>query len=156
MKKLIGAALLAAFACGCVTNFRNDGGDDSLRPRIVRDAAYEKYEISDKPVTYTEQRVGIFPFYRFNWFTVGGTSKHLADDVDDKGYLQETIVLAKSGAYAAACDQAGCDSLVGTRYEVEYKWYFFWNEASVKVTGYPAKLTGIEFKPATLFCPCKQ
>jgi hypothetical protein len=34
------------------------------------------------------------------------------------------------------------------RYDIVYKWYYLWNEASVTVTGYPAKLTGVEFRPA--------
>lgn len=50
--------------------------------------------------------------------------------------------------FAGACERAKCDTLVGARYTVEYKWYYLWNEASVTVTGYPAKLTGVEFRPA--------
>lgn len=148
MKKLMTVALLGALATGCITNFKNDGGDANLRPTIVRDIAYEKYDISDKTVTFTEQKVGILPFGIMNLFTVGGVAKHLADDVDNSVYLQETIRLAKNGAFAGACERAGCDTLVGTRYEIVYKWYYLWNEASVTVTGYPAKLTGVEFRPA--------
>ena len=148
MKKLMTVALLGALATGCITNFKNDGGDANLRPTIVRDIAYEKYDISDKTVTFTEQKVGILPFGIMNLFTVGGVAKHLADDVDNSVYLQETIRLAKNGVFAGACERAGCDTLVGTRYEIVYKWYYLWNEASVTVTGYPAKLTGVEFRPA--------
>jgi hypothetical protein len=148
MKKLMTVVLLGSLATGCITNFKNDGGDANLRPAIVRDIAYEKYDISDKTVTFTEQKVGILPFGMMNFFTVGGVAKHLADDVDNDVYLQETIRLAKNGAFAGACERAGCDTLVGTRYEVVYKWYYLWNEASVTVTGYPAKLTGVEFRPA--------
>ena len=61
---------------------------------------------------------------------------------------------AKNGAYALACEKAGCDTLVGTRYDVVYKWYYLWNEATVSVTGYPAKLTGVEFHKANLNCCC--
>lgn len=148
MKKLMMSVFLGAMSAGCITNFKNDGGDTNLRPTIVRDIAYEKYDISDKPVTFTEQKVGILPAGAWNWFTVGGVAKHLADDVDNSPYLQETIRLAKNGAFAGACELAGCDTLVGTRYEIVYKWYYLWNEASVTVTGYPAKLTGVEFRPA--------
>ena len=148
MKKLMMAALLGVMASGCITNYKNDGGDANLRPTIVRDIAYEKYDISDKAVTFTEQKVGILPFGYRNWFTVGGVAKHLADDVDNDFFLQETIRMAKNGAFAGACERAGCDTLVGTRYDVTYKWYYLWNEAAVTVTGYPAKLTGVEFRPA--------
>ncbi|MBR1921859.1 MAG: hypothetical protein IJ829_07670 [Kiritimatiellae bacterium] len=154
MNKLTAGALLAALACGCVTNIKNDGGDADLKPAVLKDIAYEKYDISDQPVTASDQRVGILPFFCGNMLTVGGMSGHLADDIEHKRWEQESIALAKSGAYALACEKAGCDSLVGARYDVVYKWYYLWNEATVTVTGYPAKLTGVEFLKAPVNCPC--
>lgn len=156
MKKLMAAATMVALASGCVTNFRNDGGDADLKPAIVRDVAYEKYDISDKAVTATEQKIGILPGVWGNCFTVGGIAKHYADNVEHWKDVKETIMLAKNGAYALACEKAGCDSLVGTRYDVVYKWYYLWNEATVTVTGYPAKLTGVEFRKANLDCCTKK
>ncbi len=148
MKKMMLLAAAATLLTGCVTNFKNDGGNADLKPKIVRDIAYEKYEISSSTVSASDQIVGILPIGTWNMFTVGGMATHLADDIKDLGYQQESIRKAKSGAYAIACEKAGCDSLVGTRYEVTYKWYYFWNEATVTVTGYPAKLTGVEFRKA--------
>ncbi len=148
MKRVMMAVAAVALVSGCVTNCKNDGGDADLKPKIVRDIAYEKYDIATTPVSASEQVVGIVPVGQWNWFTVGGMSQHLADDVVHMGYPQASILRAKSGAYALACEKAGCDSLVGTRYEVTYKWFFFWNEATVTVTGYPAKLTGVEFRKA--------
>ena len=150
MKKLMAVVVLSAAAAGCVTNYRNDGGDSNLKPEIVRDRVYEKYDISEKTVTATEQNIGILPFGMGNVFNVGGMAKHYADNVEKMGWAQESIMRAKNGAYALACEQSGCDAIVGTRYNVVYKWYFFWNEATVTVTGYPAKLTGIEFHKAKL------
>ena len=37
MKKLMVIAAIAALATGCVTNYRNDGGNADLKPTIVRD-----------------------------------------------------------------------------------------------------------------------
>ena len=151
MKKLIVVGALVALASGCVTNYRNDGGDADLKPEIVRDRVYEKYDISEKAITATEQNIGILPLWTgANLFNVGGMAKHYADNVEKMGYAQESIMRAKNGAYALACENAGCDSLVGTRYDVVYKWYYLWNEATVTVTGYPAKLTGVEFRKADL------
>ena len=150
MKKLLIVSALAALAAGCVTNYRNDGGDSDLKPEIVRDRVYEKYDISQKTVTATEQNIGLFPFGTINMFNLGGMAKHYADNVEKQGFAQESILRAKSGAYALACEQSGCDTLVGVRYDVVYKWYYFWNEATVTVTGYPAKLTGVEFRKAKL------
>lgn len=148
MKKLLIVASLAAIATGCVTNYRNDGGDADLKPEIVRDIAYEKYDISEKTVSATEQNIGILPFGTWNFLNLGGMAKHYADNVEKQGFAQESIMRAKNGAYALACENTGCDSLVGTRYDVVYKWYCLWNEATVTVTGYPAKLTGVEFRKA--------
>ena len=148
MNKLMIVATLAAMAAGCVTNHKNDGGDADLKPQIVRDIAYEKYDISEQPITAVDQKVGIFPFGMSNFLTVGGLANHLADNVEVDQWTQESIRYAQNGAYASACEKAGCDSLVGTRYDVVYKWYFLWNTANVTVTGYPAKLTGVEFRPA--------
>ena len=98
-----------------------------------------------------EQNIGIIPLWTGNnLFNLGGMAKHYADNVEKQGFAQESIMRAKNGAYALACEQSGCDSLVGTHYDVVYKWYFLWNEAAVTVTGYPAKLTGVEFHKAKL------
>lgn len=152
MKKLMIVAVLGAIASGCVSNYKNDGGDADLRPTIVRDVAYEKYDISNKTVTSTDQRIGIsVPFvsaFTGKKIIVGGLAGHFADNVDQGWSPYETARMAKNGAYAAACEAAKCDSLVGTRYDVKYTNYFLWDEATVTVVGYPAKLTGVEFRPA--------
>ena len=151
MKKLLAVSAFAALAAGCVTNYRNDGGDSDLKPEIVRDRVYEKYDISEKTVTATEQNIGIIPLWTGNnLFNLGGMAKHYADNVEKQGYAQQSIMRAKNGAYALACEQSGCDSLVGVRYDVVYKMYYIWNEATVTVTGYPAKLTGVEFRKAKI------
>ena len=154
MKKLIiGIGLVAVFA-GCKTNvYKNDGGDADLRPTIIRDVAYEKYDIKSTPVESVDNRIGIVPFW-FGGIVVGGLAGHFADNVDQGFAAQKSTRYAKNGAYAAACEAANCDSLVGTRYVVEYTNYFFWDEARVTVKGYPAKLTGVEFHKANLDCCC--
>ena len=150
MKKLMVVALLGAIASGCVSKFKNDGGDADLRPAIVRDIAYEKYDISNKTVSSTDHRIGLgLPFFETR-IVVGGLAGHFADNVDQGWSKYQTARMAKNGAYAAACEAAKCDSLVGTRYDVKYTNYFLWDEATVTVVGYPAKLTGVEFRPASV------
>ena len=159
MKKMMLGIALAAVATGCVSKYRNDGGDANLRPTIVRDVAYEKYDISDRAVSSVDQRIGIaIPV--LSLFTgriiVGGLAGHFADNVDQGWAPYETAMWAKNGAYAAACEKEGCDSIVGARYDVEYINYFFWDQAKVTITGYPAKFTGIEFHKANPDkCCCK-
>jgi len=153
MKKLMFAAMIGAIATGCVSKYKNDGGDADLRPTIVRDIAYEKYDISNKTVSSTDQRIGIaIPIYSVfcGKIIVGGIAGHFADNVDQGWSPYETARMAKNGAYAAACEAARCDSLVGTRYDVKYTNYFLWDEATVTISGYPAKLTGVEFRPAPI------
>ena len=77
MHKLTTIALLAMTATGCITNIRNDGGEADLKPAILRDVAYEKYDISSSSVSATDQRIGILPLYRNNMFTVGGMATKL-------------------------------------------------------------------------------
>ena len=156
MKKLMMVMCVAAVAAGCKTQvYKNDGGDADLRPTIVRDIAYEKYDVQSTPVESSDIRVGIFPGF-FGGITVGGIASHFADNVDQGYAAQKTTRAAKNGAYAAACEAAKCDSLVGTRYEVKYNFYFLWDKAQVTVKGYPAKLTGVEFRKANFECPCKK
>ena len=85
MKKMMLGIALVAVATGCVSKYRNDGGDANLRPTIVRDVAYEKYDISDRAVSSVDQRIGIaIPV--LSLFTgriiVGGLAGHFADNVD--------------------------------------------------------------------------
>ena len=145
MKKLIMGIGLVALAAGCQSVYKNDGGDANLRPEIVRDVAYEKYDIKSTPVESIDNRIGLFGI-----LILGGIANHYADNAP-AGYFDEKVVaVAKNGAYAAACEAAKCDTLVGTRYTIDYHNYLLWNEATVKVVGYPAKLTGVEFRKAKI------
>ena len=143
MKKLIMGIALVALAAGCNSVYKNDGGDADLRPTIIRDVAYEKYDIKSTQVDSVDNRVGIFGF-----LVLGGIAGHYADNAPSGWFDNRTVAAAKNGAYAAACEAAGCDTLVGCRYTIDYTNYFLWDEAKVKVTGYPAKLVGVEFRKA--------
>jgi len=157
MKKLIIGVSLMAAAAGCTTVYKNDGGDADLRPTIVRDIAYEKYDIKSTPVESVDNRALVLGLFR-----VGGIAKHYADNApggyfsaaNDSWFYPNIVAESKNAAYAAACEAAHCDSLVGSRYIIEHKDNFLWQEVTVKVVGYPAKLTGVEFHKANLDCPC--
>ena len=63
---------------------------------------------------------------------------------------------AKNGAYANACDAAKCDQLVATRYTVTVEDYFVYAKCKAEVTGYPAKVEGVEvLTPPCLKKPCE-
>lgn len=149
MKKLMMAAMIVAVACGCVSVNKNDGGTKCLTPAVVKDTVYEKYSISDKPVTAKAQAIGIMGF-----IVIGDAeATHWADNVEGATRFMNTPAMAKNNAYSKACEENGCDSIVAARYSVTRKNYFVFDQASATVTGYPAKLTGIEVLPAPA-APC--
>lgn len=150
MKKLMMVAALAALATGCITVHKNDGGDDFLKPAIAKDIVHEKYEVGTTPVTATESLSVLF-----NLIAWGQTSTHIADEAPY--HFFDKIGQVKNGAYANACDQAKCDSIVGTRYNVRVENYFVFKKITCEISGYPAKITGVELienkMPA---CPFKK
>ena len=148
MKKIMMALGLVALAAGCASQYKNDGGEAKLCPTIVRDIAYEKYDIKSTPVESVDNRVAIGPI------VFGGIAGHIADDAPGGWFDRRVVQVAKNGAYAAACEAANCDALVGSRYTVDYTNYFLWQEVTVRVKGYPATLTGVEFHKANLDCCC--
>ena len=141
MKKIMMAAVLVALASGCISVHKNDGGDDYLTPGIVKDAVYEKYEVGTTPVTATESLNVLF-----GWISWGRTASHFADEAPFQFF--DKIGMVKNGAYANACEQAKCDSLVGTRYNVRVEDYFVFKMLTCEISGYPAKITGVELIPA--------
>ena len=142
MKKLMMVAALAALASGCITVNKNDGGDDCLKPCIAKDIVHEKYEVGTTPVTATESLNVLFGLIAwgktapFKWF----------DKVGE----------VRNGAYANACDQAKCDSIVGTRYNVRVEDYYVFKKLSCEISGYPAKITGVELIENKVPCAGKK
>lgn len=150
MKKRILAASTAAILTGCVAVRQNDGGESNVRPYIVKDKVHEKYEVGKEKVKATDSVYCLLSFIRW-----GSEAKHIADMTDASGAT--LIGRAKNGAYAIACDEAGCDALVGTKYKVTARNYFFiFQWATAELTGYPATLTGVEVMPADANTPIVQ
>ena len=153
MKKLLAVAIVASVACGCVSVNKNDGGTNCLKPAVVKDAVYEKYDISDKPVTAKAQALGICGF-----IIIGDAeATHWADNVEGSSRFMRTTTMAKNNAYSKACEENKCDSIVAARYSITRKNYFVFDQVAATVTGYPAKLTGIEVISApTPDCPAQK
>ena len=149
MKKLIMTAAVAAIACGCITVNKNDGGESDLRMKICKDVIHEKVSVGDKQVAAEDKLHCLFGL--ICW---GSTATHDADLAEGSGESKKIfgfmappmgpIQKAKNGAYANACDAAQCDQLVATRYKVTGKDYFVYKQYKAEVTGYPAKVTGVE------------
>ena len=146
MKKLIMAAAVAAMACGCVCVNKNDGGESDLRARICKDVIHEKLTVSDQTVSAQDQVQCLFGF--ICW---GSTATHRADQAEFSGFGMKAK--AENGAYAKACDAGNCDQVVGTRYKITTEDYFVYAKCKAEVTGYPAKLSGVEVVTP---CCCKK
>lgn len=143
MKKILPMIALAAFAVGCQSYQYNKGGDANLRPTIVRDMAYEKFEISNKPI-----EVSVYATYLVGRYRLGSSYNKYADNVDDNVFCVGPVADVRNQAYAMACAEAKCDSIVGAQYEIDRSNYLLWENINVKLKGYPAKFTGVEFRPA--------
>lgn len=143
MKKILPMIALAAFAAGCQSYQNNRGGDSDLRPTIVRDVAYEKFEISNKPIEVT-----VSATYLVGRFRLGASYDRYADNVDSNGFCIGPVAEVRNNAYAMACAEAKCDSIVAAQYEIKREGFLLWENITVKLKGYPAKSTGVEFRPA--------
>lgn len=153
MKKLIVGAAMAAIACGCVSVKQNDGGNACRRPCIAKDIVHEKFAVDQKTVS-AEDNVNCL----FGWICWGSTATHIADAVCEGGssfLVDPSVLKAKNGAYANACDAAKCDQVVGAKYKVTTKDYFVFKQVKAEITGYPAKLTGVEVIENKTPCACK-
>ena len=137
MRKLMMVAAVAALACGCVSTHKNDGGDANLQIPVVKDVVHEKYDVASSPVAATESLNVLFGL--IVW---GKTATHYADDAPFRFF--DKIGEAKNGAYANACDQANCDSIVGAHYKVRIEDYFVFKKLTCEINGYPASLKGVE------------
>lgn len=142
MKQMLVGVGIAAILTGCVAVRQNDGGESNIRPYIVKDTVHEKYEVANEKVSSSDSINCLLFFIRW-----GSNAKHIADCSDaPTGTL---IGRAKNGAYAIACDDAGCDALIGTTYKVTEKNYFFvFQRVTAELSGFPVKLTGAEIIPA--------
>ena len=149
MKKLMMAAALAALACGCVSVNKNDGGESDLRARVCKDIIHEKLSVADNKVSASDEIQCLFGF--ICW---GSTATHHADQAEFSGFGMKAA--AKNGAYANACDAGKCDQLVATRYTITIEDYFVYAKCKAEVTGYPAKVEGVEvLTPPCLKKPCE-
>lgn len=136
MKKMLFFSVMAAILSGCSTINRNEGADANLRQWVVKDVVHHKISVDQIEVSATDKLHSLFGF--INW----GGSDVLADqsDAGDGGL----VTTAKRGAYAKACEEAGCDQLAVARYRLSMNDYFLYKNVTAEVRGYPVKVTGVE------------
>lgn len=151
MKKLMIVALAASAMglTGCITKNMNDGGNACLAPKIEKDIVHEKYTVEKNTITAAES----LTYLKLGLWTItwGGTATHVSDFAP-VGKISEFFGAtpqqkALNGAFANACDQAGCDTLVGAHYRYTHEDYFVFGKVTCEATGYPSKLAGVELIP---------
>ncbi len=136
-------AVVALCATGCISVHKNDGGESNLRPCIVKDRVHEKFEVSDKTVSASENLHCVLGIIKW-----GKTASHIADQAEFSGF--GPVAAVKNGAYAKACEAAGCDQIAGARYTITKEDYFVYAKYKAEITGYPVKLAGVDILPP---CP---
>lgn len=152
MNKILILGLIAAAMglTGCITAAKNDGGDACLMPKVEKDIVHEKYSVEKNTITASESLTYIkFGLFCISW---GGSATHVSSRAP-VGTVAWTGLTpsqkALNGAFANACDQAGCDNLVGARYNYKDENYLIFGKVTCEAVGYPAKLTGVELIPYT-------
>lgn len=136
MKKLM-LISLAALAAGCIAVNQNDGGNSCRKPCIAKDIVHEKFTVSSDTVSAQDEVQCLFGF--ICW---GSTATHTADEVPFMGFGPSAK--ARNGAYANACDAAGCDQITGAKYKITTEDYFVYKKVKAEISGYPTSLVGVE------------
>lgn len=147
MKKLMFVAVAAALAGGCKMVRVNDGGDSDRAPAVCKDAVHEKYTVAEKPITVSQTVEHVLKI-----ITWGTTADHIADYVKSPAMFGPAAK-ARNAAYAKACSESGADAIVGAKYKISAEDYIVYGKVTCEITGYPAKMTGVEI--VTPKCCCE-
>ena len=136
---------------GCVEINSSDSGSMNISPMTVGpvDDYRPLYTIkSDKKVTTSSSVKNLL------WLFTWGSDNAYADNAtifhDGPSILGRffPFMMAKEtaakAAFYKACKEADCDSILAARYEITFNNYFFYKKMTVEITGFPAKLSGVE------------
>ena len=151
MKKLMMAAVCAV-ACsamtGCLSQAVTKGGTYANLPDPTPDEYRIHWENEDNTIETTAKVCG-------GWFGIFGPSDKapwmLRDQESVNTFGPFTFheyslrSKARNAALYKACQQTKCDAIIGAMYEVEIESFGpFFEIATCKVKGWPARITGIE------------
>lgn len=143
-----------AFVCvmtGCQSTNTSDAGSMNVYPQTVGpvDAYRPLYKVDEKQKVSGQAKVNVL-FGIFAW----GDSSKFADNASlfasDSlfaslfSFLPNAKQIAGQAAFYNACTTAKCDAVVAARYEIDTTDYFVFKKMDVKVTGFPATMTGVE------------
>lgn len=136
MKKLVFGAVLAALASGCISVYKNDGGNSNKKLEVAQDFIHTKYEVKNEKVKATDSG------HQVLLWTFGSMADHIADA--SEGPRCGIVGYVKNGAYAQACSKAGCDQIVAARYKIKVDDYVVYKKATAEIEGFPATAKSVE------------
>lgn len=148
MKKLTMVAI-GMVACsvmtGCMSSAVSKGGSYANLPDPTPDEYLIHWENSDKTTEMTATVCGGM----FGFCGKSDEAPWMLRDQEARNFFGGRVYSieskARNAALYKACQQSKCDALIGAMYEVETKGYGpFFSKSTCKVTGWPARITGIE------------
>ena len=147
---LAGLCFCVIAASGCVQTNSSDSGSLNVPPQTVGPVAYRPvYKVDNSKKVSAESSVKNL-FWIFTW----GSDDAIADNVKIfsgmDSFLSKIFPFlaaretAAQAAFYKACKQSNCDSIVAARYEITFTDYFIYKKVNVKISGFPATLTGVK------------
>ncbi len=162
MKKITVLGLLATVTLvftGCTSVNTSDAGSINVYPATVGpvDCYRPLYKVNEKERVSGEAKVNVL-FGIFAWGDTSAFADNATLAASDSifgaffAWLPNAREIAARAAFYNACKTSNSDAVVAARYEIQTDDYFVFKKMNVKVTGFPATLTGVEIvKPMPFY-----
>lgn len=162
MKKFVPLALFAVAALlfsGCTSINTSDAGSMNVYPATVGpvDNYRPLYKVNEKERVSGQAQVNVL-FGIFAWGDTSAFADNATLAASDSiwgmffAWLPNAKEIAAKAAFYNACTSSKSDAVVAARYEIQTDDYFVFKKMNVKVTGFPATLTGVEIvKPMPFY-----
>ena len=162
MKKFFFLALCATaalFFAGCTSINTSDAVRMNVYPATVGqvDSYRPLYKVNEKERVSGQAQVNVL-FGLFAWGDTSAFADNATLAANDSiwsallAWLPNAKEIAAKAAFYNACKSSKSDAVVAARYEIQTDDYFVFKKMNVKVTGFPATLTGVEIiKPMPFY-----
>ncbi len=154
MKKFILFAVCFCSALvftGCSSINTSDAGSMNVYPATVGpvDSYRPLYKVNEKERVSGEAKVNVL-FGLFAWGDTSSFADNATLAASDSifgaflAWIPNAKEIAAKAAFYNACTASKSDAVVAARYEIKTDDYFVFKKMNVKVSGFPAKMTGVE------------
>ena len=147
------AVAVSAFLTGCSTQINSsDSGSMNIPAMTIGpvDDFRPLYQVDSQKKVKASSDVKIL-FWLFTWGSDNAFADNATLSKEGENFLGKIFPFlnaketAAKAAFYKACKEAACDSIVAARYEITSDNYFFiYRKMTVEISGYPAKLSGVE------------